>query len=234
MAAAPQPPPPLPATPPQIQALPATKIDEAAIVMADAFLDSPGYVYFLRGTPDFRRRALSWIMARNLRAVRRRDRAALRCVLAPDGAVVATYIVTARDGRPTYWDLVACGMLLVPLRFGAGVFARMRRVVAWFTAASRDAFVENEGDLLLERMTVRPDFQGRGVGTACVRHAAEEAAARGVALRLSTQETRNVALYGRLGFRVVFERDYVAEDPEFSFHAWFMELREEGEWVDGR
>jgi GNAT superfamily N-acetyltransferase len=228
------PPPLLPSCPPEIQTLPASKVDEAANVMAKAFVSSPAYVYFLRGTPDFRRGALAWILVRNLQAVRRRNPAALRCVLAPDGAVLATYMVTARGDRPTEWDMLACGLLLLPLRFGAAVYMRMRRVMAWVDAASRDAFAESDCELLFERLTVRPDWQGRGVGSACVRHAAEEAAGQGVALRLSTQEKRNVALYKRLGFRIVLERHFVADDPAFSFSSWFMELEEEGERGDGQ
>lgn len=216
---------------PAVAPLPAHRVGDAAAVMAEALHDSPAYVAFLRGDKGFRRRALAWILARNIAAVRARNPAAVRCVFdapapaAPaEPAILATYMLTAAEDAPSDWELVVAGLAWVPFLFGPRVFMRMRGVMAWFARAARASFSTwSPGALLLERVTVRPDFQRRGLGSACVRHAMAEAGAAGVPLRLSTQEESNVRFYRRLGFEVTAEHEFEAELSEFSFNAWFME-----------
>lgn len=221
---------------PQVQALPAALSAEAACVMADALANSPGYVYFLRGDEPFRRRALTWFLERNIAAVRRRSPNALRGVLSADGRVIAAFMLTSSAAQPTDWDLLVSGLLLLPLFYGVPVLRRMLETMAWFKDAGAAYFSgpargadaggrppAPAAALVLERMTVRPDCQGKGIGTACVLAAVAEARAAGAAVRLATQERRNVALYERLGFVTVGERDFVASEPAFAYHSWFME-----------
>ena len=57
----------------------------------------------------------------------------------------------------------------------------------------------------LERMTVLPEYQGKGVGTFALSKALQEADELGMPCILGTQERRNVVFYSRLGFKVVDE-----------------------------
>ena len=51
-------------------------------------------------------------------------------------------------------------------------------------------------------LVIHPQFQNHGIGTAFLRNVCDQAAARGVAVRLGVfHENRAIALYKRLGFR---------------------------------
>jgi len=52
-------------------------------------------------------------------------------------------------------------------------------------------------------MVVRPDMQGKGVGTHALKQALDEADDAGLPVMLATQEERNIRFYRRLGFEVV-------------------------------
>ena len=71
----------------------------------------------------------------------------------------------------------------------------------------------------LERMTVLPSYQGKGVGTASLSNALEDADKLGLVCILGTQETRNVTFYSRLGFKVVDESHCPVGD---GFKNWMM------------
>ncbi len=65
------------------------------------------------------------------------------------------------------------------------------------------ASVESRSDSLhVRELVIHPQWQGKGIGTAFLRNLCEQAAARGVAVRLGTfHENRALALYKRLGFQ---------------------------------
>jgi GNAT superfamily N-acetyltransferase len=70
----------------------------------------------------------------------------------------------------------------------------------------------------LDMVGVDPPFQGRGIGTALIRHGVELSAQTGVPALLETATPRNVPYYERSGFRVVDEGDA----PDGGPHVWFM------------
>jgi ribosomal protein S18 acetylase RimI-like enzyme len=71
-----------------------------------------------------------------------------------------------------------------------------------------------EEDLLIARLFVAPSAFRRGVGTALVRHALAQAGGRRVRVGTATRNAPAVALYERLGFERVSERDVV---PDVSY-----------------
>jgi ribosomal protein S18 acetylase RimI-like enzyme len=70
----------------------------------------------------------------------------------------------------------------------------------------------------LDSVAVEPSAQGRGIGTALIEFGLARARAGGHGVFLETGAPRNVALYERLGFRVVEDADAPAGGP----HIWFM------------
>ena len=61
---------------------------------------------------------------------------------------------------------------------------------------------DRAGDIHVREIVLRPDFQGRGIGSALLRAVIERARARGVPVRLGTfHQNRALDLYRRLGFR---------------------------------
>jgi ribosomal protein S18 acetylase RimI-like enzyme len=61
----------------------------------------------------------------------------------------------------------------------------------------------------VNQLLVLPDYQGKGVGTACMEHVIEDADGRGLAVRLQVLKVNPQApgFYRRLGFRIVGEDD---------------------------
>ena len=57
-------------------------------------------------------------------------------------------------------------------------------------------------------MVVKPGWQGKGIGSQCLKQGLEEAARRNQGVLLSTQEERNVTFYSRVGFEEVFRDDH--------------------------
>lgn len=76
-------------------------------------------------------------------------------------------------------------------------------IVEWEGTACGYLRVEDRADdIHVREIVLRPDFQGRGIGSALLREAIERARARGVPVRLGTfHQNRALALYRRLGFR---------------------------------
>jgi [ribosomal protein S18]-alanine N-acetyltransferase len=79
-------------------------------------------------------------------------------------------------------------------------------------------------ELHINNLAVRPDFQGRGLGTALLRHVLECGATRG-ADRATLEVRRSNAparrLYERLGFEVAATRpNYYVSPPEDALILW--------------
>jgi GNAT superfamily N-acetyltransferase len=70
----------------------------------------------------------------------------------------------------------------------------------------------------LEFVGVEPSLQGRGIGTALIRHGLARADAEGVPAFLETGIEGNARLYERLGFHTVEDGDAPRGGP----HIWFM------------
>jgi GNAT superfamily N-acetyltransferase len=149
------------------------------------------------------------------------------------GQVVACFIWTpSPHHKLSTWDLLVAGMWLVPYRFGIPTLIRLMQVVEDFDVAHKRFFDDNNNEssnngpdtdfMLLERMAVRSDCRGTGLGTqalqAVIPHTERP-------MRLTTQEERNVRFYKRLGYTVVGEVDFCENNPEYNYHSWFMLLQ---------
>ncbi|KAJ1471693.1 hypothetical protein T484DRAFT_1977104 [Baffinella frigidus] len=91
--------------------------------------------------------------------------------------------------------------ILFSYRFGLRSLARLLEVQEYHKRVERG--MGGDGAYHLERMAVRPGAQGGGIGSRCLGAALAEAAKKGCAVVLSTQEARNVRFYERLGFEEV-------------------------------
>ena len=218
----------------QLERLDASCIPECAQVMAEAFSDSPSYNYIFQGTQEYREKALEWLFRKNLDLMMVKcPSAVLRGVRNLQGEVVCCFLwVPSQYADLSMWEMVTAGMWQVPFRFGLPTLKRLLSLLDSMEAASGKVGPgcgENipKNYIMLERMVVRPDHQGQGIGSQALRAVLQEerhtnSTVSSSDVHLETQEVRNVRFYQRLGWEVKHDQDYFHADPVYKFHSWHM------------
>jgi GNAT superfamily N-acetyltransferase len=230
-----------------LQVLDSSYIPECAKVMAEALSESPSYVYIFRGTKGYRTNALEWLFERNLRLTVGKCPLTLRGILdAETGQVICCFLWTPVEHADLkLWEMIQAGLWQLPIRFGFLTLNRLLKLMDQMEAAGGKPRDMNSitGDMdqessatkyiMLERMAVRPSFQGKGLGTKALRAVLQEEQAKlnrledgtnsqQLEIHFETQEERNVLFYSRLGFEVDRHQDFYEQDPEYKFHSWHM------------
>lgn len=137
--------------------------------------------------------------------------------------------------HPTLWTMLRVGLLQGLVSYGFGTVRRLLQTKTWFENKEREILGSREA-IKLERMTVLPEMQGRGVGTFSLSTALDEAdrgllgrdrrTGRPLPCVLATQDRRNLVFYGRLGFEVVDESQVVIGGKEYTNWMMIREARE--------
>jgi GNAT superfamily N-acetyltransferase len=157
--------------------------------------------------------ALSWLFEKNIKM--RLDLLTARCAFGattPDEPTkMITFFMLQNPGirKLGIWPMIRHGILLIPFKFGFQSFNRLLEVIDLHEKQNvrimrrmRIEFGNQIQCCHLERMVVRPEWQGKGHGSAYLGQALCEAAAKGHCVLLSTQGERNVKFYSALGFEV--------------------------------
>ena len=189
--------------------------EDVALVLADAFLDDPGWLAVGPSRERARLRLLRSFFRVILRETTRHG-GPIWCAVR-DGEVVGTAVAFA-DGRayPPPRATLAEG----PPFLLAGPAPAIRG--AWIDAIFKRRHM-HEPHLYLWQLAVHPDAQRQGVGRALMGRILEDAEAAESPAYLETTKPENVPYYGSFGFRVVDEADLLR-----GAHVWFM-LRERPE-----
>ena len=214
------------------------EFSEAAHVMAQAFCDSPSYAYMFESVPNRTKRiaALQWLFTQNLKLLADSGVVAHKiCVhhhQDEDGSttagsptnepiMVGTVLCTpVTQTELTVWTMLYYGLYQIPFRFGWRPMKRLLATIDEFQAVWNSMDTTTTTGIQLERMTIRPDYQGRGIGSRALRHVLSSSSSS-LSVRLATQEERNVQFYQRLGFRVVHHQT-MGHDNGSSYPSWFM------------
>lgn len=195
------------------------QVEEAAELMRDAFLDWPTYCFIYEGMDKQERRlALKWLFIKNLTIQLQNESSAsgmARCAFIrkpgqPSKMICFFLLATPDiDNYISTWTILKTGILWFPLKFGFRSFGRLlqadRGVKALkkrFLDAQEETLTQRNRFCSLERMTVHPSMQGRGVGSHYLKLAMEEIR-RDYGCILQTRREQNVRFYSRLGFQVV-------------------------------
>ncbi len=181
---------------------PSTEVDQhvAAEVLADAFAADPWARHVL-GAPGSRRpRALAAVMRVPIDVSRRRGGLIVRTDDHDRVGAVSTWVPSDRRHVATA-DVLRARAMTVPLAVGIPTLLRLGK-------DERDLDVVlaghlQPGDAYLWVLGVRRDLHGRGLGRAVVDETCRRAAERGFRrMVLNTDNTANVPMYERLGFRL--------------------------------
>ncbi len=187
------------------------KLDEVSFLVAQAFLHSPIYSYIFEGLDETRRlEALTWLFRKNFYL--RLSEGNCKCGFnnAPDNKpeMVCAFIMQPPGISPiTSWVMVRNGILYLPLRYGFRALYRLLEVIAHYDENAGAIYKANPNVSFssVERMVVKPNFQGKGFGSRFLSQAIAAEEKKGRAVFLTTQEFRNVVFYQRLGFKVLHE-----------------------------
>lgn len=186
------------------------EITEAAELAAAAFMTSPGYAYIFEGLDEKQRQAgLKWLFERNIAL----QLPSARCAFANEAKkkeMVCFFMMQQPHCQIAVWAMLTNGILAMPFLFGLQPFLRLLEV-----KNHHDVLDKAHGGTALvhlERMVVKPGWQGKGVGSQCLRQGLQECTDREQGVMLTTQEEKNVNFYSRLGFKEV-HRD---EDHPFK------------------
>ena len=185
----------------------------AASLTSGAFQNTPSYREIV---PDPSQRAafLPWLFERNFWL--RLDSDSAYCVF--DGDVLVMFFMLEKPGLPslTLWQMLRAGLAAGYFIHGVGSMRRLLGTKAWFEAKEREVLGERAGTVArLERVTVLPDRQGQGIGSAALRAALQKTDMLGLAVLL---------FYRRLGFEVISDEVCPIGD---GYRNWMM-LREPG------
>lgn len=216
------------------QILPTSRIDEAARVMADAFSDSPAYNYIFQGNVESRKKALEWLFRKNIELIRQRCPTALRGMYDKDtGDIQVCFLWTPSPCQDiSLWDLLYAGYWRMLFLFGFFTVYRLLRAMGDLEQGHLTNFTNNPLTgggipfITLERMAVRSDYRGKGLGTQALTFILGEFATSNESryLRLTTQEERNVRFYQRLGYKVVGKEELCPENEAYRYTSWYMIL----------
>jgi ribosomal protein S18 acetylase RimI-like enzyme len=209
-----------------LEQLPRSHINEAAAMAAAALLNSPSFAYMFEELDDTQRlAALTWLFAQTIKL--RFETGSPRCAFyrqpgQPPEIACFFMLQPPNVSDISNWDLITHGMLLFPFKYGFTAFRRLLELMEYHDKDSKSFFESRAsvGDFTefcsLERMAVKPSFQGCGIGSACLKTALNEAEMKGYGVLLSTQEDINVKFYSRLGFSVIERKDYFNTKNRFG------------------
>jgi hypothetical protein len=182
-------------------------IEDATTLICDAFLHGhPGYREIVRIEDDdvALRKALYSFFSRHTRM--------LVSILpdtthpfyesgdSTDGVkkLVCFFFLTPSDYQFSLWQKLCYGLGMIPLELGWQAFSRMLKA-ADFHEERMGKLLNGRKALVLERMVVSPECQGKGLGSKCLLEVLEkEADAQNLPVILSTQSMKNVNFYKKL------------------------------------
>ena len=207
-----------------VRSLNLDEVDEAAHLMAAAFLYSPVYIYIFEGLDaEKRQEALFWLFNRNIYLRLSSSRCAFDEI---SGKMVCCYMLHGSDDKNiSIWSMLTNGILTLPFLYGLKAFTRLLEVKAYHERLDdglrKTRIINTKKYITLERMVVSPTVQGHGIGSKCLHDGLIEAQRSGVDVYLTTQEIRNISFYSRLGFVVI------RKDEDYPFRLQSIECDKE-------
>jgi ribosomal protein S18 acetylase RimI-like enzyme len=204
-------------------------VEATACLLARAFADNACYAFMhpraatrVADLTAFFRRNLTWHAPLGLTWV----------AAGASGDVIATATLEPPGGVPSSIGRLVRHWVVPTLRErGLGAVARIVWTDAEFGRHYR-RLAGQETYWHVHAVAVDPAAQGRGAGTAIMRHALEALDALRVLqpapVVLSTQRERNVGFYERFGFELARRARMGAVAPGEAFTSWFMRRRCEG------
>jgi ribosomal protein S18 acetylase RimI-like enzyme len=201
-------------------------LPRAGDLCARAFVNSRAYVAIYGGSEEWRLGELAFLFERNLWMIYQTQPECLYGgydLTTPNSPKLVCFFMFPRSDVPssTLWQKITAGILYIPLRCGLNVFNRLMAASSHFDELFHKFLPETHHEL--QRMVVDPEYQGRGIGSKCLKQALDEADAHRLPVILSTQEEINVRFYQKLGFEITVEEKYSPSGQDTdAYNSWVM------------
>jgi GNAT superfamily N-acetyltransferase len=178
-------------------------IEDASNLICDAYQhDHPGYRELLGIKEDDDvafRPALYSLFARHTRLLMSTlpggSHSFFESVDSNKKKLVCFFFLTPNDHRFSIWQQLYYGVLMLPLELGWQTFKRMMKT-ADFHGGIMKKVLNGRKALVLTRMVVLPELQGKGLGSKYLQEVLENVAdTQNLPVVLSTQSMRNVNFY---------------------------------------
>lgn len=175
-------------------------IEDAADLVAKSFLNTPSYCEIFREKDEkLREEALKDLFLRNIKMMATIAPGTFNYHLDSEGKMDCFFMLVSKDIVPSLWDKISHGLLMIPFVAGWPAFFRLLKASDWFDEKEATIMKDRSSYLSLQRMVVRPDSQGKGLGSATLKTALIEVADKNqLPVYLGTQDPRNVIFYQRL------------------------------------
>lgn len=171
--------------------------ERAIRTLSLAFADDPTSTYFLPAEP---RRTAG--LPSVFRTAVRHGLDGGTVDLVEDGKGVAVWLRSV-SARMTVARMIRTGVPATAAALGWAPSRRILQFLDWIEKRREEALPCPHWYLL--NLAVQPDRQGRGFGSALLRHGTDRAGQEGLPCFLETASARNVGLYRRHGFQPVYE-----------------------------
>ncbi len=197
--------------------------ESAAALLTEAFFTNPAHVYLFPKETQ-RRRALPWLLQRNLAAQAPLDHSF--CVAQESGNPPRRTIVAMGFWNPpgspsvSVRGLLRLGFMAIPIQCGVGASQRLLKSVRYLEDERRTALGSRRA-WYLNNMAVATHLRGSGLGSELLdRELRKRIDPSGHVAALATQRPENVRFYRRLGFEVVSGRSLGS--GRCPFRNWIM------------
>jgi len=190
----------------EVQAAAADEVPNVAAVLADAFINDPGFTWLLPGSLRLQAR------------LRKMFAAEMEQYVVPNGTVWTTsgYDGAVSEQPPGAWQMPKPATGKEALRW-MQAFGRRLSLAMRVQRAMEERHLP-EPHFYVRTVGVRTAAQGRGVGSALMQPTLERADSAGLPTYIEASSERSAALYARLGF---VHMD-VLELPEGGPPVWLM------------
>ena len=122
------------------------------------------------------------------------------------------------NANMTFWKVIRSGAIWKAIKMGAKIGNKIQRVFEEIEKDRNEYMKEKGGYMYLQAIGVSPEYQGQGFGGKLLRAMFEKANSENFLIYLETETEDNVAMYKKLGFKVIKE----FEVQEFNFTFWEM------------
>jgi ribosomal protein S18 acetylase RimI-like enzyme len=186
-------------------------LDDAARVLAEAFLDYPMFTFYFPN-PSRRAHQLPWYLRNVLRC-------ALRCGEVWTTPETAGVLFALPPGHTSLSirEYVRNGFVLAPVMLGLRNYRQSMQCESFVGRMQRDLMV-NKPHYYLWGVAVDPSQQGKGIGNALMRLFLARSDAEGMPVYLETHDGQNVGYYEKDGFELILETSI----PKHNLPVWCM------------